>query len=123
MQITTNLYECKHCGGSGTCTHGVDNTSCIACAKKHELSFWRQRGQVGLICGSCGGIGQAEPLSERMNNRAGPLIAMMLTFGLLLLIFWSAMVESPFFSQILAFSSGIIGSIAGFYFSRKQNSP
>ncbi|EGG99742.1 hypothetical protein imdm_751 [gamma proteobacterium IMCC2047] len=38
------------------------------------------------MCGSCGGIGQAEPLTERMNKRMAPLLAIVLTIGLLVMI-------------------------------------
>lgn len=123
MQITANLYDCKHCSGTGTCTNGEDSTSCIACAKKHELWFWQQKKQKGLMCGSCGGIGQAEPLTERMNKRMAPMLAFLLTVGLLVLVFMSSIMKSPYFSEILAFSSAIIGSVAGFYFSSNRNAP
>lgn len=118
-EIKVNLHECKHCSGSGTCKNGKSETSCLACAKKNELPFWRLSNQHGLMCGSCGGIGQAEPLTERMNKRVAPLLAIYLIAGLLGLIFFAAIAKSEFFSEILAFSSAIIGSVAGFYFSTR----
>jgi len=121
LEVVSNLYECKHCSGSGTCTNGEDKTSCLACAKKHELPFWQQRGQRGLMCGSCGGIGQAEPLTERMNKRIAPMLAIFLTIFLLVIISGAALLKSQYFSELLAFGSAIIGSVVGFYFSSRQN--
>lgn len=121
MEVISTLYGCKHCSGTGTCTNGEDKTSCLACAKKHELPFWHQRGQHGLMCGSCGGIGKAEPLTERMNKRIAPLLAIFLTLFLLVMISVAALLESQFFSELLAFGSAIIGSVVGFYFSSRQS--
>jgi len=121
VQVTVNLHDCKHCDGSGTCAKGPNQTSCLVCAKKHELPFWSRKGQVGLMCGSCGGIGRAEPLTERMNKRIAPMLALLLTTVLLVMISLAAVYESPYFSQILAFSSAIIGSVAGFYFSSNRS--
>lgn len=121
MEVVSTLYECKHCSGSGTCANGKDTTSCLACAKKHELHFWQQHGQRGLVCGSCGGIGQAEPLTERMNKRIAPMLAIILTIFLLVIISVAAFLESKHFSELLAFGSAIIGSVVGFYFSSRQN--
>lgn len=123
MHVTVNLHECKHCSGTGTCSNGTESTSCNVCAKKNELPFWRQNNQIGLICGSCGGIGKAEPLTERMNKRVAPMLAISLIIGLLTLIFITAILKNPYFSEILAFSSAIIGSVAGFYFSSNKNIP
>ena len=117
--IILNLHDCKHCEGKGTCKNGREESSCLACAKKNDLPFWKQSNQYGLLCGSCGGIGKAEPLTERMNKRIAPMLAIFLVSGLLCLIFWAAISESPFFSELLAFSSAIIGSVVGYYFSGK----
>lgn len=114
-----NLYDCQHCSGSGTCKNGVNEASCYACAKRNELPFWRRGNQQGLLCGSCGGIGQAEPLTERMNKRIAPVLAIMLVLLLLSMIFFFAFTKNEYFSEILAFSSAVIGSVVGFYFSRR----
>lgn len=121
MQITANLHDCKHCSGTGTCKNGKDSTSCLACAKRNELWYWQRSGQQGLLCASCGGIGKAEPYTERLNKRAAPLLAILLVFSIIMLIFVTALMKSPFFSEILAFSSAITGSVAGFYFSRARD--
>ncbi len=120
-EIVVNLHECKHCNSSGTCKNGNDGSSCLACAKKNDISFWRQKNQFGLLCGSCGGIGNAEPLTERMHNRTAPMLAIYLIISLLSIILWAALNESQFFSELLVFSSTIIGSIVGYYFSNKGN--
>ncbi len=114
--IKSNLYECFHCKGEGTCTNGEDGKSCAACIKRNEL---KGKDYTGLICGSCGGIGKTEPMTERMNKRLAPMLAIVLVVGLLIIIFWAAVTKSPYFSELLAFSSAIIGSIVGFYYSGK----
>jgi hypothetical protein len=119
-EITVNLHDCKHCEGLGTCKNGKDGYSCLACAKKNELPFYKSNHQIGLLCGSCGGIGKAEPLTERMHNRIAPLLAIYLVISLLAIVLWAAVTESQFFSELLVFSSAIIGSVAGYYFSSKD---
>ncbi len=116
QNIKSNLYECFHCKGEGTCRTGKDGASCAACIKRNEL---KGKDFVGLLCGSCGGIGKAEPLTERLNKRAAPLIAIFLVISLLVLVSWAAVTKSPYFSELLAFSSAIIGTVVGFYFSGK----
>jgi len=88
-ELKVNLHECKHCSGSGTCKNSKNESSCLACAKKSELPFWRLSNQHGLLCGSYGGIGQAEPLTERINKRVAPLLAIYLITSLLALIFFA----------------------------------
>lgn len=122
MEIMANLHECKHCSGTGTCTNGKDSFSCIACAKSNELVFWKQSNQIGLICGSCGGIGKAEPMTERMNKRIAPVLAIILVISLLTLILITMLINNRYFSEVLTFSSTTIGIIIGFYFSKNTNS-
>lgn len=119
-ELKANLYDCKHCSGTGTCKNGADETSCLSCAKKAELRFWNLKNQKGLVCGSCGGIGQAEPLTEKMNKRVAPLLAIYLVLILLGLIFYTIATKSPYFNEILAFSSAVIGSVVGYYFSNRK---
>ena len=114
--VTANLYECLHCKGEGTCRNAENGTSCASCIKRNEL---KGKSYTGLICQSCGGIGKADPMTERIDKRAGPVMAITLVLGLLALIFASMLMQSSYFSQILAFSSAILGSIVGFYFSSK----
>ncbi len=122
-EITVNLHECRHCAGLGTCKNGANESSCLACAKKNELHFWEYDNQdkrKGLMCGSCGGIGKAEPLTERMHNRIPVILAFTLVFGSMLIIFFAAYRDSKFFSELLTFASVIVGSVSGYYFSNKE---
>jgi len=50
-----------------------------------------------------------------------PMLAIFLVVGLLVIISVAALIESPFFSELLAFSSAIIGSVIGYYFSKNIN--
>ena len=55
-EVQARLYPCKHCDETGTCKSGQHSSSCMVCAKSHEL-----KGKTpffGLACGTCGGIGQ-----------------------------------------------------------------
>lgn len=115
--IVANLYECKHCETQGTCRNGKDGSSCAACIQRNEL---KGKEHFGLLCGSCGGIGKGEPMTERINKRAAPLLALYLVIFLLLMVSLAALLNNSHFSELLAFSSAIIGSVIGYYFSRKD---
>lgn len=120
QEIKANLYPCKHCSETGICSSGESENSCHACAKYHELS--KNKVYVGLACGTCGGLGQSEPLTERLNKRTKPLLAIGIVFVLLLITAVLAFTESPNFSAFLAFSGTLIGSITTFYFSKNNTS-
>lgn len=117
QNITSNLYDCNHCGGKGTCRNGREGISCAACVVRNEL---KGKDHIGLLCGSCGGIGKAEPMTERINKRTAPLLAIYLVIVLLILIAFASIFKSEHFSELLTFSSTIIGSVIGFYFSRRD---
>ncbi|PAV27246.1 hypothetical protein CF392_02015 [Tamilnaduibacter salinus] len=72
------------------------------------------------MCGACGGIGQAEPMSERMNKRIAPVLAIVLTWSLLVIVGVAAWFNSQHFSELLAFSSVLLGSVSGYYFSKER---
>ncbi|WP_216642778.1 hypothetical protein [Hydrocarboniclastica marina] len=55
-----------------------------------------------------------------MNKRIKPLLAIAIIFSLLGGVFVSAILSSPYFSQILAFSATLLGSIVAYYFSAQQ---
>jgi hypothetical protein len=116
--IKSNLHPCKHCNETGTCTSGENVTSCIACAKYHELK--RNQAYTGLACGTCGGLGQSEPLTERINKRTKPLLAMTIVFVLLICVTVLALFNNPNFSAFLAFAGTLIGSITTFYFTKSD---
>lgn len=119
QEIKANLYPCKHCNETGTCTSGVDGGSCQACAKYHELKT--NNLYTGLACGTCGGLGQSEPMTERLNKRTKPLLAMGIVFMVLLFVFILGLIKNPHFPEFLAFSGTLIGGITGFYFSNAKN--
>lgn len=116
--IISNLYRCAHCQESGTCSSGENNESCSLCVKRNEL---KGKGHVGLACGICGGLGQAEPMTERMNKRITPILSLAIVFPLLAMIWWAMAFRSDYFNEILAFSGAIIGTVVGFYFSARKN--
>ncbi len=119
--IKSNLYPCAHCKETGTCTNGKDGASCTACIIKNEIfMLFRFKTHVGLLCGACGGIGQAEPLTERMNKRTKPMLAIAIVLIMFTLIFFSLLTKSPHFTAILAFATTLIGTIAGYYFSSNK---
>lgn len=113
--VTATLYPCAHCGGSGTCSRGASSQSCAVCIKVHEL---KGSEYVGLPCGVCGGLGKAEPGTEKVNKRVAPLLALFVVILLLAGVAIAAVVDRHF-SEILAFAAGTIGTILGFYFSGK----
>lgn len=59
-------------------------------------------------------------MTERINKRVAPLLAIYLSVALIAIMFFAAFTESKFFSEILAFSSAIIGAVVGFYFSSRS---
>ena len=118
QEITAQLYPCKHCGESGTCKSGENNSSCHACIKNREL-----KGKppfYGLACGTCGGIGQAEPTTDRMNKRIKPVLASFIMFPLLIFTFVLAALNSQYFSEFLALSGTLMGAITAFYFNNSR---
>lgn len=117
-EIKSNLYPCAHCSQSGTCSSGESGTSCVACIRANEL---KGKQLYGLLCGSCNGIGLAEPRTERINKRIKPVLSMVLIFCLLMGIYLCAVFKSPYFGEVLAFSSTLLGSVVGYYFSAKSS--
>ena len=117
-EIKSNLYPCAHCQESGTCSSGENGQSCNLCIKRNEL---KGKGHIGVACGICGGLGQAEPMTERMNKRITPILSLAIVLPLLVIVWWSLTVRSEYFTEVLAFSSAIIGTVVGFYFSAGKN--
>ncbi|MEJ1342475.1 MAG: molecular chaperone DnaJ [Candidatus Sedimenticola sp. (ex Thyasira tokunagai)] len=119
QEIKVNLYPCKHCNETGICTSGKDGCSCQACVKYHELKKYKEH--FGLACGTCGGLGQAEPVTERINKRTKPILAMSIVFIVLICLIVLAVFENPHFTEFLAFSGTLIGSITAFYFGNAKS--
>jgi len=118
QETTSNLYPCAHCNESGTCTTGIEGSSCYLCIKRNEL---RGKRHSGLACGICGGLGKAEPFTERMNKRIKPMLSIFIVIPLIVIVGAALFLNSPFFSEVLAFSSALIGAVIGFYFSNNKN--
>lgn len=115
--ISATLYPCAHCNETGTCRTGRGETSCASCVERNSLKGTEH---YGLTCGVCGGMGKAEPATERLNKRMAPILAYAMVMLLLFGIAISAYTDKHF-SEILAFSGTVIGAITGFYFSRSQS--
>lgn len=114
--VQATLYECLHCKGEGTCRNAENGSSCSACVKLNDLKGTHH----GLICRSCGGIGKADTMTERLDKRTAPLLAFSIVFGFMFIIFWASATKNPHTNQLIAFSGGIIGTILGFYFSNRS---
>ena len=115
QEVKSNLYPCKHCKETGTCSSGHDGASCKACAKHHELKGNKE--YIGLACGTCNGIGQAEPTTERMNKRIKPMLALLIVLFVLSFTFYLALIGNQHFTEFLAFAGTLMGSVTAFYFS------
>ncbi len=117
-QVKANLYPCAHCEGSGTCKSGANESSCAACIKNNEL---KGKEHVGLACGTCGGLGMAEPYTERLNKRTKPLLAMGIVFIMLIIVSGLAFTKNPHFTEVLAFATTLIGGIVAYYFAGSKH--
>lgn len=121
MNMRTNLFPCAHCNSAGTCKTGVNGSSCAYCIKAHELTG---TGHVGLPCGTCDGLGQSEPITERMTKRYPIVLSLGLIYPLIIGLFLAAGFRSEYFTALLAFAGPVVGGIVAFYFStRSQNQP
>lgn len=118
QEVRSNLYPCRHCEETGVCKSGPNGSSCLACAKYHEL---KGRDFVGLACGTCGGLGQSEPTTERLDKRTKPLLAMGIVFLILIFVFVLALFNNPRFPEFLAFAGTLIGGVTAFYFNGRNN--
>jgi hypothetical protein len=116
MERVDNLHQCAHCIGTGTCSTDKAGESCAVCVKKNELS----KGQYsGLACGTCGGLGKTDTITYRMAHRTQPLLAIALVMLSLALVFIFGIARSPYFHEIMAFCTTLIGGVTGYYFSSK----
>ena len=75
----------------------------------------------GLACGTCGGLGKTDTLTYRLNNRATPLLAMLLIGGCFVLILIFGVQKSSYFSELLTFCGTLIGAVIGHYFGKQSN--
>lgn len=118
MDVKANLYPCAHCERTGTCARATNGASCAACVKANEL---KGKDLIGLPCGTCGGLGNAEPKTERINKRMQPILAVFTVYFLLSGVFLSAFFKSQHFNEIMAFSAPLVGVILAFYFTARTS--
>lgn len=125
MSVQANLYPCAHCAQSGICKSGAEGASCAVCVRYHQTNnSLKGRCHAGLPCGTCGGLGQAEPGTERMTKRWPLILSLAIIWPLFIGIGTAAAFRSEFFTPLLAFSGPIVGGIVGFYFNvRSQAQP
>ena len=114
MNQNQDIHECAHCGGTGTCKHGVHGEACAACTRKQGL----KRGTYyGLACGTCGGLGKTDTL--RLNNRPTPMLVMSIVPCCLGLILVFGLAKSEYFSAVLACCGTLSGAVIGHYFGKR----
>ena len=90
------------------------------CIKHHEL---KGTGHFGLPCGTCGGLGQAEPGTERITKRYPVILSFLIVYPLFAGLLLAATYRGEYFTPLLAFAGPLLGGIVGFYFKGKpQNS-
>jgi hypothetical protein len=123
--VQVKIIQCKHCDGTGSCSKGKEGSSCEVCIRRNlkwTLAFCFSRPRYGMVCSVCEGTGYnyIEPLTERLHNRTAPLLAIMIVYVALFMVWIMAALKSQYFSEILAFSSTLIGSITGYYFGGKK---
>jgi len=116
MDIRANLYPCAHCASQGTCKTGRDGSSCAVCVKHHEL---KGQGHVGLACGTCGGLGQAEPGTERITKRYPVILSFLIVYPLFIGLFLAAAFKGEYFTPLLGFAGPLLGGVVGFYFNNR----
>lgn len=122
--MDTELYECKHCEGLGTCSTGKDGSSCLACVASHDLSTTRfliiDRVYFGLRCGCCNGLLKSDHSTARMNKRMKPILAVLALFGLAGFSAISVYNDKSVISQLLTGWFSLVSAIFGFYFSQNK---
>lgn len=116
MEVRANLYPCAHCASEGTCKTGPNGGSCAVCVKYHEL---KGTGHVGLACGTCGGLGQAEPGTERITKRYPVFLSFLIVYPLFAGLLLAAAYRGEYFTPLLGFAGPLLGGIVGFYFNTR----
>ncbi|MCL1050731.1 molecular chaperone DnaJ [Shewanella abyssi] len=113
--MTETYHDCKHCSGTGTCENGIDDSSCAICARRNFIL--KHSPAHGLVCSVCKGHCKIEPMSSRLKNRTGPLLAIYIMATAIMMVTTGS---SEHFSEVLAFIGTLTGAITGFYFSGKN---
>lgn len=79
---------------------------------------------AGLPCGICGGLGLAEPGTERLNKRWPLVLSLSIIWPLIIGLFLAGISKSEHFTSLLTFAGPLVGGIVGFYYSaRTQSQP
>jgi hypothetical protein len=119
--------ECRHCGGTGTCTTGQDGVSCESCAGKARegvFPFWPRKlsSLKGLPCGKCDGAGDLENRVWSFQSSIVPALGIVIIAAVLLICVAIAATSPAHHSQVLTLLGTLAGGVAGYYF-RGQHIP
>lgn len=133
MSIEVILHPCSHCEGEGTCKRDENGKTCVVCAMEYakvgfipklkkgdKKSYYESF--TGLICSCCGGLGNAETKTDRLNKRMRSILGFGIPYFLLLMCFISLLLKPEYLVNLLPFTAGILGAIVGFYFGDKKSS-
>lgn len=122
-----SLYDCGHCGQTGTCASGGNGSSCTVCIKLHDLKPGKGD-HKGLPCGVCNGIGKAPTMTDRLINRSDPVSKILgsylglITVGTLLLtVMMAGIFGSPRLGELITFAGPIIGIVLGYHFGPSRS--
>jgi hypothetical protein len=86
--------------------------------KKNEL---RGSPHVGLACGTCNGLGRTDSQTYRLLHRTQPTLALLIVSFSFLAIFAFGLLSSPYFHEVMAFCTTVVGGVIGFYFSSRRD--
>ncbi len=118
-----DLYECKHCSLTGTCSNGENNTSCSACVKTHGLPlyrFFKEKKYFGLRCGSCGGLITTDLYTNRMVDRLKPLLSIGIVGVSAALSLFAGAMDNELLPQVLTAWTAVVGLVVGYHFTEKR---
>src|SRR3954465_7447939 len=120
--------ECRHCGGTGTCSNGENANSCDSCvAKAREGPFPLIKTKIvstkGLPCGCCQGYGDIEGRVWNLQSTIAPLLGLFIVLLVLVIVIVIAMTGPNHHSEILTLLGTLAGSVVGFYFRGQHRLP
>jgi hypothetical protein len=120
--------ECRHCGGTGTCSTGDNGASCDSCVEKARESgfpFMKRKieSKKGLPCGSCQGFGDVEGRVWQLQSSMSPGLGMLVIAITLLIVAIIAATSPTHHAQILTLLGTLAGGVVGFYFKGQHTLP
>jgi hypothetical protein len=120
--------ECRHCGGTGTCSTGENGNSCDSCAEKAREGFFpytkkKIASTKGLPCGSCQGYGDVEGRVWHLQSSTGPILGLSIVLIVLIIIMLIAGTSPTHHAEILTLLGTLAGSVVGFYFRGQHTLP